>query len=94
MTRRVKTPLVIVTAAIGLLGQGRLRSENQESPRRAPVTFSQVAQVFPPNCEFCHGWDEAKRGFFMGTYDGLLVGAFREGAFRREIIPGMPSIVG
>ena len=59
----------------------------QQSER--PVTYSQVANIFPPTCWFCHGWLKGKSAdFYMGSHSGMLEGVYRGGTSRRLLVPG------
>lgn len=81
--------LLISIAAIVLTIRPLVRGTVHAQPRRS-ATFTEIAGLLPSNCDFCHEWDpQAKKaGFFTASYAGLMDGAFRNGGFHREIIPG------
>lgn len=85
---RLRRTLIALATFLAMAGI-RSRWDHIDAQTR-PITFDAVAGMFPPNCDFCHGWDEqaTRSGLFMGTYQGLMEGAFHQGAFRRVIIPG------
>jgi hypothetical protein len=89
MPAKLLPPLFAICCGVCWLG-AQAQPPAPTPPVRRQITFSEVAEIFPPSCEFCHGWDQKakQRGYFMGTYQGLLDGVYRNGVPRREILPG------
>ena len=50
------------------------------------MKFRDIAPILKP-CQSCHGVGQA-RGAWPSTYHGVMEGAFRNGEFRRMVIPG------
>jgi len=82
----LRSALVIVALAIPYI----LLSQTSGSREMKPATFSDIANILPSQCEWCHGWENhgSKAGYYMGTYGGLMDGPFRNGNFQRAIVPG------
>jgi hypothetical protein len=59
-------------------------------PAQRPQPFEPVAKMLPSQCDFCHSEDPSSRksGFYMGSYQALLDGAFRNGGLQPVILPG------
>src|SRR5690349_7281571 len=64
----------------------------QRAPAAAQTTqpFESVARLVPTDCDFCHARDRQAHvsGFYTGSYDALVDGAFRNGRFQAAILPG------
>jgi len=62
----------------------------QPASHNKQITFSDIAEIIPSSCNWCHGWDKDAKpvGYFMDNYQGLMDGAYRDGKFTTEIIPG------
>jgi hypothetical protein len=85
MMFRQTLPFIVLT-----LLHGSIAIAADAQPPHAVTTFSHVAHIFPPNCHFCHGWNELAKtqGYFMGTYAGLIEGSYNNIENKRLIIPG------
>jgi hypothetical protein len=79
-----------IALLLALLLTSQARTPVETPPSRPPVTFSAIRPMLGPQCQWCHGWEEKgiSSGYDMESYDALLDGAYRDGAHRREIIPG------
>ena len=59
-------------------------------PAQRSQPFEPVAKMLPSKCDFCHSGDPSSRksGFYMGSYQALLDGAFRNGGLQPVILSG------